>query len=159
MYLTEYQKASVENFMGLWNRGSLDDIPPDHASDILNMAFARKRETITRPGTNFSHIMPNGQPAVRMFDAAFSDSVLIPLACDGIGNIWRLDNPQAPPILNIIGMNDFDAINMNNRVYIAPMRVGPFDPLINVLYVWADPAFPVRPAAGARPPQLFQVIP
>ena len=72
MYLTEYQKLTVDNFMGLWNRGSLDDVPSDHASDILNMAFARKREVITRPGTEVTpQLPPLGISVKRQFDACF----------------------------------------------------------------------------------------
>ena len=168
MYLSEYQKLSVENFMGWWNRGSLDDVPADHASDILNMAFARKREVVTRPAASFSEVLPNGLPVVRMFEAAFDNepSGLIPLACDGNGNIWRLDTYTVllnlPPRLNpdlgqyFPGMIDFDALNMNNHVYIAPMRhpLAPFDAYQDVIRVWSQPSFPVRLAAGGRPPEL-----
>lgn len=159
MYLTEYQRITVDSFMGLWNRGSLDDVPQDHASDIRNMQFERKRETKTRLGAGFSHVLPNGRPVVRMFDCAFVDSHLFPLACDGIGNLWRLDNYTVA--LSHPGMIDFDALNMNGHVYIAPMRDPnyPYDPTQDIIYVWADPAWSVRPAAGLKPPATFTVTP
>lgn len=159
MYLTEYQKVTVENFMGLWNRGSLDDVPQDHASDIRNMAFARKRETVTRGGTNFSRHLPNGQPVVRQFEACFADSPIIPIVCDGVGNIWRLDNFTV--LLNLPGMIDFDALNMNGHVYIAPIMSPDvqFNANTFVIYVWADPAFPIRKAAGVKPPPIGALVP
>lgn len=160
MYLDEYQKLTVDNFMGLFNRGSLDDVPPDHASDIRNMAFARKRETVTRGGTGFSHRIPGYTgPIIRMFDAAFADAQLIPLALDNAGNIWRLDNYTV--LFHFDGMVDFDALNMNGHVYIAPMRSGqtPFDPYKDIVYVWGDPSWVVRPAAGTRPPPIVGHLP
>lgn len=157
MYLSEYQKVSVDNFMGLYNRESLEDTPPDHASDILNMAFARKREVWTRPGASFSRNLPSGAPIVRMFDAAFDNNTLIPLVCDGAGIIWRLDN--VTPLLQINGLIDFAALNMNNHVYIAPMRDPniAYDPVVDVIYVWTHPNNTIRPAAGLAPPRLTGV--
>lgn len=153
MYLDEYQKITIDNFMGLWNRGSLDDVPQDHASDISNMAFARKRETLTRPSASVSHTLPNPGFIVRQFDAAFFNESLIPLALDGLGNIWRLDNYTI--LLSLPDMIDFDALNMNNHVYIAPMiSGGATDFTTDFLYVWTSPAVPIRPAAGLRPPPV-----
>lgn len=152
MYLDEYQKISVDSFMGLYNRESIDDTPQDHASDILNMSFARKREVWTRPAAGFSKNIPGNNNGARMFDAAFNNNTLIPLVCDGNGTIWRLDNNT--PLLQLAGLIDFAALNMNNHVYIAPMRDPgiAFDPNADVIYVWKDPSVGVRPAAGRRPP-------
>lgn len=157
MYLTEYQRVTIDNFMGWWNRESLDDVPPDHASDLRNIAFARKREIQTRGGTGFSRNMPSGGTVIRQFDAAFDNTSLIPLALDTAGNIWRLDNYTV--LFHMDGMVDFDALNMNNHVYIAPMRgLGtPFDPAVDVVYVWPYPNSPLRPAAGLRPPVPISV--
>lgn len=161
MYLTEYQKISVDNFMGLWDRGSLDDVPPDHASDILNMAFARKREVLTRPGTNYSRNMPNGRPIIRMFDAAFDNSILIPLAMDDLGNLWRLDAGNESILMSFSTAIDFTAVNMNNHVYIAPMFDGSvFLPDAQVIYVWDDEDHGLRRAAGSGPSTpILNVLP
>ena len=157
MYLTEYQKISVDNFMGLWDRGSLDDVPPDHASDIRNMSFARKREVVTRASTGFSHGLPNGRLIVRMFDAAFANTTLIPIALDDIGNLWRLDSYTL--LMHLTGMLDFSALNMGNHVYIAPM-VDPNQTGVQpIIYVWANPDFAPRPAAGMPPATPLTAVP
>ena len=158
MYLSEYQRVSVENFMGLWDRSSLDDVPPDHASDILNMAFSRKREIVTRPSASFSHDLPSGSPILRMFTAAFANSGLIALALDDQGQIWRLDNYTV--LLSIPTMIDFSALNMNNHVYIAPILDGSnFDPNNQYIYVWVTASQSPRPAAGVRPRPIIDVMP
>jgi len=148
MWLDEYKRTTVENFMGLWNRGSFDDIPPDHATDCHNMAFSRKREVLTRPGSSLGRNIQG--TAVRQFIAAFSHGTgLIPLHFDGQGTIWRDDTNQ--PILTISGMIDVDFLNMNGAVYIAPM----FDHFVTggayTIYVWEDSTSQVRQAAGIAP--------
>ena len=158
MYLTEYQKVSIDNFMGLWDRGSLDDVPVDHASDILNMTFSRKREVLTRPSASFSHNLPNGDPILRQFDATFDNVTLIPLVLDNHNSIWRLDNYTV--ILNIPTMIDFSALNMNNHVYIAPILDGSnFSPTTQGICVWVSPSVPVRFAAGLRPGPILNLAP
>lgn len=152
MYLTEYQKITVENFMGLWARGSLDDIPPDHASDSHNMAFARKREVVTRQGAGLGRITTSR--VERQFIAAFNNTVLIPLHVDTLGNIWRDDTNTI--ILHIDGMVDADFLNMGNHLFIAPM-LEPGTPLspanqIQVFDLSSDgTTLTGRPAAGSGP--------
>ena len=162
MYLTEYNRISIDNFMGLFDRGSLDDIPQDHATHILNMAFARKRETLTRPSASYSVDSPGGNTE-RQFLACFNNSnveYLIPLVCDGAGNIWRLDNYSV--LLHVDGMIDFAALNMGDATYIAPMSEyglndPNYNPMTNVIYVWNRPSFPPRPAAGPMAAKPFSI--
>lgn len=152
MYLDEYQKMTIENFMGLWDRGSLDDIPPDHAADILNVSFARKRECQTRigadPSTNLSHNV------VRMFLATFNNSSLILLTCDGAGNIYREDTGAV--LLNVPNMIDFSALNMYNKCFIAPLLSSYSS--TNYIQVWGGPGTTIHPIGGQPPSASFTAV-
>jgi hypothetical protein len=148
MYLSEYQKISVESFMGIWNRGSYDDIPPDHAVDCHNMAFARKREVVTRPGASLGRLV-NGD-VVRQFLAEFDNGTSIPIHADGVGNIWRDDNNTT--LLTLPGMYDMSCLNMNNHVFIAPITSFLSPGLAgNSIYVWSTPLTLPRLAGGIPP--------
>jgi hypothetical protein len=146
MFLDQYQKMEIEQFMGLWNRGSNDDVPPDHATDILNMAFTRRKDIKTRDGTLISFAA--GRNVVRSKIASFDNSTLIVLTCDGAGNIYREDNGSV--LLSRPGMVDFEIINIFDKVIIAPI-LSSYSPT-NYLMIWPAPGSPVRPVAGNPPP-------
>lgn len=156
MSIAEYQRISIDKFMGLYARGLTDDVPPDHSSVVQNIKFNRKGECLTRDGTVLSY--GTTMPVRRMFPATFghNDTQVIVLTTDGSGNIYRLDTGGV--LLNVPGMVDFFAINIFSFCLISPILSSPATS--NPVYIWQgsygnpslDP-IPIRPAAG-RPPNF-----
>jgi hypothetical protein len=145
MDFSKYQLTQVVQFLGLWSRGSFDDVPNDHASDIQNLSFTDRKEVYTRIGTDIS--FASGRKVVRSKMATFNDQTLIMLTCDGNGNIYREDNGTV--LLNVPNMIDFEILNVNNKVLIAPV-LSAFS-ATNYIYIWTGPSAALRPMAGARP--------
>jgi hypothetical protein len=149
MYLDEYQKITIDNFMGLWNRGSLDDVPMDHSCGLQNIAFAKKKECQTRMGASVSK-SGLSYNVIRQFLATFNNNTLIPLWCDGAGHIYRGDTNTV--LLSVTNMIDFDALNMFNKCIIAPI-LSSFSGT-NYLYIWDGTNAP-RFLGGAGPTSSF----
>jgi hypothetical protein len=141
MWLDEFIKVSITDFNGLYARGLADEVPQDHASDIKNIVFSKKSEIRTRPGTSTN--FTNSQAKKRQFLATFSNNTSWLLTCDGAGNIYL--NNSTTPFLTVTNMIDFAAINMFNKVFIAPILS--VYSATNGIYVW-NGSSPVRLAAG-----------
>lgn len=150
MSLEEYQRITVDKFLGLYARGLKDDATPDHSTVTQNMKFNRRGETMTRDGTVFS--LGTAAPIKRMFTATFGHNENIVLTADGLGNIYRSDTGGV--LLNVPGMVDFAAINVFSFCLISPILSTPSGN--NPVYIWQaslsgpDPV-PIRPAAGLPP--------
>jgi len=144
MNLTEYDKTSVKEFNGLFDRGVDDTVPSGHAIDLQNIDFLKSGEFVTR--NKIVESVNVGHTVKRQFLATFSNFSLIPLICDGAGNIYRLDTGAV--ILNVANMIDFTAINIFNKCVIAPILSAPSS--TNYLQIW-DGTNAVRMLAGFAP--------
>lgn len=153
MATNDYQKTSIENFMGYFVRGLNDTCPPDHSPVCQNMKFYRNGSCKTRDGTKKSFTAPT--KVVRMFVATFghTDQTGIVLTCDGAGNIYRSDTGGV--LLSISDMVDFAAINVFSYCLISPIITNPNTPAD--VYIWSGhqvsgaDAIPIRIAAGYGP--------
>ena len=150
MNLQEFQKLTIDEFKGLFNRGSLDETPQDHATRISNMRFGRG-EIRTREGLNGSFSFTH--PTVRMFLATPSTGVYSLITCDGQGTIYRWDSQTKTETVfyQQSGITDFAALNMFGRTYVLP--IGPAGNTMR-LQVW-DGTNAVRDALGLPPAQTF----
>jgi hypothetical protein len=136
----------IDEFQGLWSRGSADDVPPNHAMSMENFSFTQKKELQTRNGTGIS--FATNRNVARAKIAAFNNKTLIVLTCDNNGSIWREDISQV--LLTRSGLVDFELINIFNKVIIAPILNAPSSS--NYLMIWTDPSQPLRPVGGYPPP-------
>lgn len=155
MATIDYQKTSIEKFMGYYVRGLNDSCPPDHSPVCQNLKFYRNGSCQTRDGTQKSFTVTG--KAVRMFVATFghTDQTGIVLTCDGAGNIYRSDTGGV--LLSVTGMVDFAAINVFSYCLISPIvtngATSPED-----VYIWSGlpktgggDTVPIRVAAGYGP--------
>lgn len=147
MYLDDYAKVTLDKFNGLYDRGNTDEVPQDHASDILNVMFSKNAEVSTRNGTAISLTL--GHAVVRQFLATFSNSSSFVLTCNGAGSIF---SGTGAALLTVANMIDFAAINMYNYCFIAPI-LSTFS-ATNYVYIWDGVNAP-RPAAGFAPSGSF----
>src|SRR5438045_2176130 len=110
MVLDEYEKISISEFNGLYRRGSLDETPQDHATDLLNVVFGKTNSVATRAAARVS--LPNLPfSVVRMFLATFSDGNFL-IVCDGEGHIYIANEDGSTDLLlNLPNMVDFSALN------------------------------------------------
>ena len=139
--------------MGLYQRGLLDDCPPDHSTVCTNMKFNRKGETITRDGTKVS-LTTSSAKVARIFIANFGhNNAGIVLTADGAGNIYRSDTGGV--LLSLTNMVDFAACIMFGYCLISPILSTSGGGA--VVYIWqANPLggsdlIPIRKAAGVGP--------
>lgn len=140
-------KISINSFMGLFDRGGNDQVPIDHASGLINIAFTKKGEINVRPGTNLSKT--SAVPVVRQFLSTVN-GVLLWLTCDGAGHIKRQDTGAT--FLTVANMVDFAALNIFGKTFIAPL-LSAFSST-NPIYVY-DGTNPPRPMQGAAPGAIF----
>jgi len=151
--LAEFERISINKFMGLYLRGLNDDCPPDHSTVAQNLRYNRQGECYTRDGIKPS--LGTAAPIKRMFLATFghADQAGIVLTCDGAGNIFRSDTGGI--LLTVPGMVDFAAINIFSWCLISPILSAPSLP--NPVYIWSGlpgmsgDTVPIRPAAGFGP--------
>lgn len=145
MILDEYTKDSVQEFKGLYARGSYDVTPKGHATDLLNVTFSNSGEVQTRGKLKDSVNL--GHPVQRLFMATFGNSELIPLACDGADHIYRMDTGAI--VLTVVNMIDFAAINIFNKVFICPILSAYSS--TNYMKIWTASSAVMRDALGFAP--------
>lgn len=154
MSLAEYQRVTIDKFMGLYQRGLADDCPPDHSPNCQNVKFNRNGETETRDGTvqsfNISHNI------TRMKVATFGNDLNILVTCDGAGNLYRSDTGGV--LLSVSNMVDFRLCNIFGFCLISPVLSSPASS--NPVYIWqasvsGPDTVPIRAAAGQPPSSSF----
>lgn len=146
MYLDEYEKLTISQFNGLYKRGLPDECPIDHAICCENCTFTNQGEVSVRPGLTASFAL--SQDTIRMFEAHTSSSGAVLLTLDSAGNLYQND----VLLYNNASMVDFVALNMFDKVFIAPIELTN-TPSAN-LQVW-DGTNPIRDAAGLPPTGVF----
>src|SRR5262245_13212155 len=137
--MRDHEPKLIEEFKGLFRRGSQDSVPEDHFTDCNNVKYThsgfRTRDGI-EPFLPYANV-------VRIYP--FNQSVVV---LDNAGNIYHSDRASPfTPILTIGGMVDFHIQKYADRIYITPN--GPTNEFIYV-YKYGDAAG-ARKAAGAGP--------
>lgn len=137
----------IEEFNGLFKRGSADSCPPDHWPDCNNVKFSQGGFQ-TRPGITgvggyadvlkvYNYIREGADPSLIVLDTH--------------GNIFHNQSPTPfVPILTKVGMTDFGLCCIGTRGYISPFvdERGMQDEFVYVYMGFGDPA---RKAAGDPP--------
>lgn len=137
--MRDHQTVLIEEFKGLFKRGTQDSVPLDHFTDCNNVKYTYSGFK-TRDGIDPAFQYAN---VVRIY--AFNQSLLV---LDTNGNIFHTDRASPnTPILHIDGMTDFHIAKFATRVYITPN--GPTNEFIYV-YEYGDAAG-ARKAAGVAP--------
>jgi hypothetical protein len=134
----------VTQFNGLFDRGSDDIVPPDHASICRNFVF-----TQNGPATRHGVEEILSADSIVRFVTYRRLNELSPriLYLDNEGNIFDSLDPLNP-ILSIEGMTDFASVEFFNRVYISPIE-GDFGMANEFIYVYDGTS--ARLAAGNAP--------
>jgi hypothetical protein len=130
----EDQKVTIAKFQGLYSRGSVDEVPMDHAQDLLNVYSMSDGRVQTRNGlvktlnlnTNVRQFFGAAAVAPNLNEPVFGD----PNETDGAGfltqdqnsNIYIGNDPT--PIITQGGMDSFAALNMADRTYLCPVGEG-----------------------------------
>lgn len=122
----EDQRITIEEFNGLFDRGSVDEIPRDHAQDCQNLVFTSEGHVTSRKGFSRALTLGYGSGIRRFFLAshqnpealAANPTILKLVILDDAGNLY-LDTGAAP-IYTKSGMTDFTALNIGNRTFICP---------------------------------------
>lgn len=123
MRLEDYQRKVFDDFLGLYSRGEMDQVPEDHFSDCLNIDYDIG-EWRTRPGL-VPHI-PLGYASGKVNRiVTFTDNIIGPLILilDEAGNLYtfsaRLGDSATIPRLTVVGATDFSAIKLLGKIFIA----------------------------------------
>ena len=143
----DHTPIPVEEFNGLYARGSDLLVPLDHAADLQNVEWDVDVLT-TRRGSSEKFSRPNNAPAIRrIFEYQRLGEASRLIFLDADGNFFDSTN-LVNPIYSIPGAVDFSALNMFNRLYISPHnRIEGMAG--EKIYVYNGESF--RPAAGLAP--------
>lgn len=103
------------------SRGGNDSVPLNFAINEQNCEYA-ELGTKSRRGfdTSLSATGSWNGKAVRVYEYKKRNEASRLLILDDTGKLWDSATPMTTPILNIVGMVDFSAETMFDRVYISP---------------------------------------
>lgn len=120
--MRDHSPITLEQFNGLWSRGSIEETPMDHFTDCSNIKFVGSSGFASRDGIDrhqsvavpLAHIL-------RMYNYPTSDKNTILVLTTG-GNIYHIVDSATifGPILTIAAMTDFGFAPYNGRAYITP---------------------------------------
>lgn len=140
----EHTPVTIDEFLGLWNRGQDYSCPLNHFLTARNIKFS-KNGFRTRDGT-YSVVTRTNIRRIKLYRrAGESDRFLI---LDDSGNLYDSVDPFVP-ILTVSGMTDFSFQSFGGRAYISPHN-GNTGLSGEVLYVYLGSGT-ARPAAGSKP--------
>ena len=108
----DHKPFTVSGFLGMYDRGDETIIPQRHQRDLVNMMFRNDR-LVKRGG--FRRILTTSRNYVRFYEAHFKSgrqSIFFD------GTHFYAGTDQLPG--DFSGATDFTALNMNNRLFIAP---------------------------------------
>ncbi len=159
--LRDHEPIVLDQFNGLWSRGSKEETPLDHFADAINIAHGTGNSFGTRPGIDISQDVSVPLDNVkRIYNyPTMTGNTLIVLTYDGTtGNIYHVVDSTTVhgPLLTIVGMSDFAFIPYAGRGYISPFNTFSVGGL-NVekglsgefLYIYAGDGSAARKAAGS----------
>lgn len=115
MDLSQFERTYVREFMGVFDRGDQDSVPPDHFIDALNLDFA-VRSIFTRRGatTRFTFTIGKPRNTVRQFVGEGITPLLFSI--DDDGKIYK-DNTLLTTVASAI---EFGAVEFFNKMFISP---------------------------------------
>ncbi|MEM3038624.1 MAG: hypothetical protein QXE45_04435 [Thermoplasmata archaeon] len=168
--MRDHKPVVIDSFKGLYQRGSVEEVPVDHFSDCENIRFIGTSAVGTRWGLDRHQTVaaPLGRIR-RIYNYITQDrNTLLVLTQDGSdpGRIYHVIDPGTVygPILQVTGMTDFGFVPYAGRAYITPfssfMSGG-----LNIekglqnqfLYVYKGDGTPARKAAGNPPTGQIQI--
>jgi hypothetical protein len=123
MRLENYRKKTFEEFLGLYDRGSNEQVPSDHFSDSLNIDYGI-REWKTRSGLSSAITLGygSGSGTVARFASFIDPNITIIL--DGTGAklytfSTRTGDTATTARITVTGATDISAIKMLGKIYLA----------------------------------------
>jgi hypothetical protein len=137
-------KVTIDKFGGLYLRGAADTIPPDHMGVCQNATFNRN-EIRGRDGTVLSMTM-SFRPRKIFGGVVGLDRFFLLL--DDLSQVHRDDGPSIMD--GLPDMSDFSALNLYNRIYLAPNRATWADTSYQFVQVYTGTGS-TRKAAGTKP--------
>lgn len=167
MSVRDHKGFVIDSFNGLYDRGDIDSVPPDHFTDTLNVKYIATSAFGTRDGVAVSqNVATPLRNTKRYYDyPTQTGNTLIVLVenDDGDGEIYHIVSPTLVygPLLTLTGMADFVFLPYAGRGYISPVGYYTATGLnaidLNIekgledefLYVYAGDGTPARKAAGA----------
>lgn len=147
----DHQRIPIDQFMGLYDRGSDDDTPVNHASDCPNVRFI-DNDVASRYGLSSASVTISSIRRIAVYKRIGEASRLLIL--DNSGNLYDSLN-LVTPILTIVGMTDFSAQVFNNRIFISPHN-GTEGLPGEFIYIY-DGTGSARRAGGTAPSSTFTV--
>lgn len=163
MALRDHEPIVLEEFNGLWDKGDIESVPPDHFSDCENIKFVGAKSFGTRDGVGLHQdVVAPLKTILRIYNyITQSANTLLVLVQNGAnGEIYHVVDSTTiyGPILTIAGMTDFAFQPYAGRAYISPFSstiVGGISVEKGMqnqfLYVYKGDGTAARKAAGANP--------
>lgn len=161
--MRDHEPIAIDQFMGLYDQGDPEEVPPDHFTDCSNIVFTGLGSVQTRPGVGLHQNVatPLGN-VVRIYNYITQDAnTLLALTYDGVtGNLYHVVDSITVygPILTLAGMEDFAFVPYAGRAYISPFKTYttgniPIEKGLQneELYVYLGAGSPARLAAGDAP--------
>lgn len=145
---------TIDDFMGLYDRGRNDAVPVNHFSVANNIRYG-EREFSNRYGTNLTYTDTLNIKKFALYKRVGEATRLLIL--NNSGNLYDSTNPGTP-ILSIASMTGFRVTNFYGRAYITPVDIvnGIGSPG-EAVYVYNGTGT-ARKAAGARPSGTITAI-
>lgn len=160
----DHQPIVLENFNGLYQRGSSDTCPPDHFSDCENLRFIGTGEFGSRFGISpHQNVLAPLGNIKRLYNYVTQDKNTLLVMIEspaGTGKIYHVVDGTTVygPILTIVGMEDFGFASYAGRAYITPFKTYGTAPNIQqkgmqneFLYVYFGLGVAARKAGGSPP--------
>jgi hypothetical protein len=125
----DHEPITLSNFKGLWQRGNVDEVPPDHFTDCNNIKFIANGNVATRPGVDLHQdVMGPLGNVLRIYNYITSDgNTLLVLVKDTVmglpgASLYHVVDSTTVfgPILSLQVMNDFGFVAYGGRAYISP---------------------------------------
>lgn len=125
--MRSHQPVKLNSFQGHWDKGSVEEVPPDHFQDCENIRFVGTQAFASRYGIDKHQnvAVPLGN-IVRIYNYITQDkNTLLVLTYDGTtGNLYHVVDGTTVhgPILTKVGMEDFGFVPYAGRAYITPFK-------------------------------------
>ena len=117
---TDIVPVEFKGFNGLWNRGNIEEVPPDHLVDCQNCIFPGKNQIDLREPTTVQTNLPT-QVIIAYAIANVSGGAAL-LTLDSSGTMH--DATHGTTLIAAPGANDFSLINIYGRAYVTFLQNG-----------------------------------
>ena len=158
--MREHEPVLLEEFNGLYNRGTIVDTPMDHFSDCVNLKFIGDDAFGSRDGIGLHQALATPtQNVLRIYNYPTADKQTLLVLVTG-GKIYHVVDSLTVfgPILTIATMTDFGFTPYAGRAYITPFTTALVSGMNRergltgeFLYVYLGAGVAARKAAGAGP--------